>query len=62
MSTITVRREREDERRALCLQESEAYAIDEEAAAAFDKTFPPREKKARPSQEMFYILSHASLQ
>ena len=35
----------------------------EDAAAveAFDATFPPKEKKWRPSQEEFYIYSHSSV-
>lgn len=34
---------------------------DAEAAAAFDATFPPKEKRWQPSQEEFYILSHATI-
>lgn len=34
---------------------------DEEAAAAFDATFPPKEKRWQPSQEEFYIHSHSSI-
>ena len=34
---------------------------DEAAAAAFDATFPPKEKRWQPSQEEFYIHSHSSL-
>ncbi len=32
---------------------------DEEAVAAFDATFPPKEKRWQPSQEEFYIHSHS---
>lgn len=32
---------------------------DEEAVAAFDATFPPKEKCWKPSQEEFYINSHS---
>ena len=31
------------------------------AVEAFDKTFPPKEKKWMPSQEEFYIYSHSSV-
>ena len=34
---------------------------DEEAVAAFDATFPPKEKKWMPSQEEFYIYSHSAV-
>lgn len=34
---------------------------DTEAVDAFDKTFPPKEKKWMPSQEEFYIYSHSSV-
>lgn len=34
---------------------------DTAAAAAFDATFPPREKAWMPSQEEFYIYSHSSV-
>jgi len=34
---------------------------DEDAVAAFDATFPPKEKGWRPSQEEFYIYSHSSV-
>ena len=34
---------------------------DEAAAAAFDATFPPKEKRWQPSQEEFYIHSHSSI-
>ncbi|MBO7504028.1 MAG: N-acetyltransferase [Clostridia bacterium] len=34
---------------------------DTEAVEAFDKTFPPKEKKWMPSQEEFYIYSHSSV-
>ena len=34
---------------------------DLEAVAAFDATFPPKEKKWMPSQEEFYIYSHSSV-
>lgn len=32
-----------------------------EAVEAFDRTFPPKEKKWMPSQEEFYIYSHSSV-
>ena len=41
--------------------ESPAYEINEAAAAEFDKDFEPMEPAWRPSQEMFYILSHSSV-
>ena len=34
---------------------------DQAAVAAFDATFPPREKAWAPSQEEFYIYSHSSV-
>ena len=34
---------------------------DEAAVAAFDATFPEKEKKWMPSQEEFYIYSHSSM-
>lgn len=34
---------------------------DEAAVAAFDATFPPKEKRWQPSQEEFYIHSHSSI-
>jgi predicted N-acetyltransferase YhbS len=34
---------------------------DEAAVAAFDASFPPKEKKWMPSQEEFYIYSHSSV-
>lgn len=34
---------------------------DEDAVAAFDATFPPKEKCWQPSQEEFYIHSHSSI-
>jgi hypothetical protein len=34
---------------------------DAEAVAAFDATFPKKEKKWMPSQEEFYIYSHSSV-
>lgn len=42
--------------------ESPAYQFDPADAQEFDRQFPPKEKGWRPSQEMFYIMSHASLQ
>ena len=41
--------------------ESAAYAIDEAAAEAFDRDFPQMEKAYLPSQELFYIYSHATV-
>ncbi|MBQ8333664.1 MAG: N-acetyltransferase [Clostridia bacterium] len=34
---------------------------DTDAVAAFDASFPPKEKKWMPSQEEFYIYSHSSI-
>ncbi|MGM9589676.1 MAG: GNAT family N-acetyltransferase [Faecousia sp.] len=34
---------------------------DDAAVAAFDATFPPKEKHWQPSQEVFYIQSHSTL-
>ena len=34
-------------------------AISEEAAAHYDNTLEPMEKKYLPSQEEFYIMSHS---
>ena len=34
---------------------------DTDAVAAFDATFPPKEKRWMPSQEEFYIYSHSSV-
>lgn len=41
--------------------ESEAYNINMDEAAEFDKSFVPKEKKYQPSQEEFYIYSHSTL-
>ena len=41
--------------------ESASYAIDEAAAEAFDRDFPQMEKAYLPSQELFYIYSHATV-
>ena len=44
------------------IQSTAADCCDDEAAvAAFDATFPPKEKKWMPSQEEFYIYSHSSV-
>lgn len=40
-------------------QESSVMAISEEAAAHYDNTLEPMEKKYLPSQEEFYIMSHS---
>lgn len=40
-------------------QESSAYAYSSADAAEFDKRFEPMKKEWQPSQEIFYILSHA---
>lgn len=40
-------------------QESSVMAISEEAAAHYDNTLEPMEKKYFPSQEEFYIMSHS---
>lgn len=42
-------------------QESPAYAYDSAEAAEFDKRFEPLKKEWQPSQETFYILSHAQI-
>ena len=36
--------------------------IDMQAAQAYDDTLPQMEKKQQPSQEEFYIMSHAVVQ
>lgn len=41
--------------------DSPVMAVDEAAARRYDDTLPPLEKKWLPSQEEFYIMSHASL-
>lgn len=43
-------------------RESAAYQMDPAEAAEFDRQFEPKEKLRQPSQEMFYILSHATVQ
>ena len=40
-------------------RESSAYAYDNADAAEFDRRFEPVKKEWQPSQEIFYILSHA---
>lgn len=47
--------------RRYVFHESPAFEIDPSAAEAFDSGFPPVEKAVRPSQELFYILSHSTL-
>lgn len=47
--------------RSWVYHESAAYRYDSGAAEAFDRQFEPKEKAWRPSQEMFYILSHSSI-
>lgn len=42
-------------------RDSPVMAVDEEAAARYDATLPPLEKRWQPSQEEFYILSQAFL-
>lgn len=42
-----------------CYHESSAMNIDEKAAMEFDGQFEKMEKKWMPSQETFYIMSHA---
>lgn len=42
-------------------RESPAMELDPEAAARFDAALPPLPKEHRPSQEEFFILSHALL-
>lgn len=41
--------------------DADACCEDTDAVAAFDATFPPKEKEWRPSQEEFYIYSHSSV-
>ena len=41
--------------------ESPVMEIDEQAARRYDDALPPMERKRLPSQEEFYILSHATL-
>ncbi|MBE6036822.1 MAG: N-acetyltransferase [Clostridiales bacterium] len=41
--------------------DADACCEDKEGVAAFDATFPPKEKAWRPSQEEFYIYSHSSV-
>ena len=43
-------------------RESPAMELDPEAAARFDAALPPLPKEHHPSQEEFFILSHALLQ
>lgn len=51
-----------DGRRWTYIQSTAERACEDlEAIAAFDKTFPPKEKAWRPSQEEFYIYSHSSV-
>ena len=51
-----------DGRRWMYIQSTAEQACgDLEAVAAFDSTFPPKEKAWRPSQEEFYIYSHSSV-
>lgn len=40
-------------------RESSAYVYDSAEAAEFDKRFEPMKKEWQPSQEIFYVLSHA---
>jgi len=40
---------------------SAAYEVDPAAAAAFDATFPPKEKLYKPSQELYSIATRAYL-
>lgn len=42
-------------------QQSTVMNVDEEAARRFDDGLEKLEKKYQPCQEVFYILSHASL-
>ena len=44
-------------------RESAAFEnFDEAAAEEFDRSFPPMEKAYQPSQELFYIYSHGTVQ
>lgn len=47
--------------RKMFFTESPAFDIDEKAADEFDKTFEPKEKTYRISQEEFFIYSHSSV-
>lgn len=47
--------------RKMFFSESPAFDIDEKAADEFDKTFEPKEKAYRISQEEFFIYSHSSV-
>ena len=51
------------EQRKWCFHESTVGALcgDVDAVAAFDKQFPPKVKAWQPSQEEFYIHSHAAI-
>jgi predicted N-acetyltransferase YhbS len=48
--------------RKLVYYDSPAMQLNEEAAKQFDDNLPPMEKKWKPSQEAFYILSHSFVQ
>ena len=51
-----------DGRRWMYIPSTAADCCEDEAAvAAFDATFPPKEKAWAPSQEEFYIYSHSSV-
>ena len=41
--------------------DSPVMHFSEEEARRFDETLPPMEKRRTPSQEEFYIMSHATL-
>lgn len=47
--------------RKMTFYESPAFDINEEKADEFDRSFPPKVKKYRTSQEEFYIYSHSAV-
>lgn len=47
--------------RKMIFYESPAFDINEEKADEFDRSFPPKVKEYRTSQEEFYIYSHSAV-
>lgn len=47
--------------RKMTFYESPAFDINEEKADEFDRSFPPKVKEYRTSQEEFYIYSHSAV-
>lgn len=43
-------------------KQSDVFAFDPEQAAQFDRDFPPKEKKHKPSQDLFMMMVRAQLQ